>query len=109
LRKGDVLERVAHPWSMRVLCTLGRKGTLRFSALKASIEDISLRALVQTLRKLEHDGFLSRTAHPTNPPCVDYGLTRLGKSLLVPVLELACWAKQNHRRVVEARSHHVPS
>src|ERR1700739_760816 len=52
----DVLDRVGDRWSMLVLCTLSRNGTLRFSALKASIEDISQRMLAQTLRRLEQDG-----------------------------------------------------
>jgi len=82
-----------------------KNGTLRFSALKVRIEDISLRTSAQTLRQLEQDAFLSRTVRPTNPPRVEYALTRFGKSLLAPVSELVRWAKGNHRRVLQARSH----
>src|SRR5580693_9175590 len=87
----DVLDRVGDRWSMLVLCTLAKNGTLRFSALKVQIEDISQRMLAQTLRRLEQDGFLSRTVYPTNPPRVEYALTPLGKSLLEPVWELVRW------------------
>jgi DNA-binding HxlR family transcriptional regulator len=104
----DVLDRVGDRWSMLILHTLSQTGTMRFSALKASIEDISQRMLAQTLRHLEQDGLLSRTVYPTNPPRVDYALTPLGKSLLEPMRELVKWAKQNHRRVSEARKHYVP-
>jgi len=104
----DVLDRVGDRWSMLVLCTLAENGTLRFSALKAKIDDISQRMLAQTLRRLEQDGLLTRTVYPTNPPRVDYALTPLGKSLLDPVLELVRWAKQNHRRVLDARRNYVP-
>ena len=104
----DVLDRVGDRWSMLVLCTLAKNGTLRFSALKAKIDDISQRMLAQTLRRLEQDGFLSRTVYPTNPPRVDYALTSLGNSLLEPVWELVRWAKQNHRRVQDARRNYVP-
>jgi DNA-binding HxlR family transcriptional regulator len=104
----NILDRVGDRWSMLVLCTLSQSGTLRFSALKASIEDISQRMLAQTLRRLEQDGLLSRTVYPTNPPRVDYALTPLGKSLLEPVWELVRWAKQNHRRVMDARRTYVP-
>jgi len=104
----DVLDRIGDRWSMLVLCTLAEAGTLRFSALKTRIEDISQRMLAQTLRRLEQDGLLSRTVYPTNPPRVDYALTPLGKSLLDPVRELVRWAKQNHRRVVDARRNYVP-
>ena len=104
----DVLDRVGDRWSMLVLYTLAENGTLRFSALKVRIEDISQRMLAQTLRRLEQDGLLSRTVYPTNPPRVDYALTPLGKSLLEPMRELVKWAKQNHRRVTDARKSYVP-
>jgi DNA-binding HxlR family transcriptional regulator len=104
----DVLDRVGDRWSMLVLHTLAENGTLRFSALKATIEDISQRMLAQTLRRLEQDGLLSRTVYPTNPPRVEYALTPLGKSLLDPMKVLVKWARQNHRRVLEARKNYVP-
>jgi len=79
---------------MLVLCALAKNGTLRISALKVRIEDISLRMLAPTLRQLEQDGFLSRTVRPTNPPRVEYALTRFGESLLARVSELVRWAKR---------------
>jgi len=85
---------------MLVLRALAKNGTLRFSALMVRIEDISLRTLAQALRQLEHDGFLSRTVRPTNPPRVEYASTRFAESLLVPVSELVRWAERNHRRVL---------
>ncbi len=104
----DVLDRIGDRWSMLVLCTLAEHGTLRFTALKAQIEDVSQRMLAQTLRRLEQDGLVSRKVHPTIPPRVDYALTPLGVSLLEPVRELVRWAKQNHRRVRAARRAYVP-
>lgn len=104
----DVLDRIGDRWSMLLLCTLAQDGTLRFSALKARVQDISQRMLAQTLRRLEQDGLLSRTVYPTNPPRVEYALTPLGKSLLEPVTELVKWARHNHRRVLEARRTYVP-
>jgi DNA-binding HxlR family transcriptional regulator len=88
---------------MLILCTLAKAGTLRFSALKTNIEDISPRMLTLTLRRLEQDGFVSRAAQPTNPPRVEYALTPLGTSLLAPVWEFVRWAKRNRWRVLESR------
>ena len=64
--------------------------------------------LAQTLRQFEQDGLLSRTVRPKNPSDVEYALTRFSESLLVPVSELVCWAKRNHRRVRWACRHYVP-
>lgn len=40
---------------------------------------LSERMLSQTLKDLEADGFVLRTAHAVVPPHVDYELTDLGK------------------------------
>jgi DNA-binding HxlR family transcriptional regulator len=103
----DVLDGVADRWSMLVLCTLADNGVVRFNALRSAIEDISQRMLTRTLRRLEHDGFLSRTVYPTTPPRVEYALTSLGKSLLEPIRKLVRWARKNHRRVLDARRQYV--
>lgn len=104
----DVLERMGDRWSMLVLFTLGDHGTLRFSALKNEIGDVSQRMLSQTLRRLEQDGLVSRHAHATVPPRVDYALTALGRSFLKPMTELLHWAERNHGRVRTARDNYVP-
>jgi len=53
---------------------------------------ISQRMLTRTLRTLESDGLVSRTVFPSVPPSVEYRLTPLGESLLVPLSALADWA-----------------
>jgi DNA-binding HxlR family transcriptional regulator len=104
----DVLERMGDRWSMLVLFTLADHGTLRFSALKGEIGDVSQRMLSQTLRRLEQDGLVSRTAYATVPPRVDYALTSLGQSFLRPMGDLLKWAQRNHGRVRAARAAYTP-
>jgi len=99
----DVLDRIGDRWSLLVLTEL-EKGTLRFSVLRRSIDDISQRMLAQTLRHLEEDGLISRTVHPTVPPQVEYSLTDLGSSLLEPVGALVDWAGRNHESIRAARA-----
>lgn len=64
-------------WTMTVILHL-RGETLRFSELLRGIPGLSQKALTQTLRTLERDGFVSRTSFATIPPRVDYALTELG-------------------------------
>lgn len=104
----DVLERMGDRWSMLVLLTLEDNGTQRFSALKNCIPDVSQRMLAQTLRRLEHDGLVSRTVYPTIPPRVDYELTKLGESFQKPLRGLLDWAIKHHEEVREARRAYVP-
>jgi DNA-binding HxlR family transcriptional regulator len=100
----DVLDRIGDRWSMLVLLTLRQAGTLRFTALKMQIGDVSQRMLAQTLRRLEQDGLVSRTAFATVPPRVDYALTPLGTSLLVPLMGLVEWAAKHHGQLRAARA-----
>jgi DNA-binding HxlR family transcriptional regulator len=102
----DVLDRLGDRWTLLVLMEL-QHGTLRFSALKRRIEDISQRMLAQTLRQLEKDGLASRKVYPTIPPKVEYALTELGQSILKPIGQLIEWAGNNHQAVREARARYV--
>jgi DNA-binding HxlR family transcriptional regulator len=98
----EVLERVGDKWTVLVIVTLGR-GPKRFNELRRSIASISQRMLTLTLRFLERDGLVVRTAHATIPPRVEYALTELGRSLLVPVDGLGCWALKNRQKIAQAR------
>jgi DNA-binding HxlR family transcriptional regulator len=70
-------------------------GKERFSELRRSIEGISQRMLTLTLKELQRDGLIARTAYPAIPPRVQYELTKRGHSLLKPITELGDWARQN--------------
>ena len=78
-------------------------GKERFSELRRSIEGISQRTLTLTLKELQRDGLISRTAYPAIPPRVQYELTKRGHSLLKPITELGDWARQNRERIQSAR------
>ena len=98
----DVLSRVGDKWSLLVVGLLHDR-PLRFTELQRRIDGISHRMLTQTLRNLERDGLVSRTAYAEIPPRVEYAATELGRSLAVPVLELAGWAAANHEQITSAR------
>ena len=57
--RADVLDRLGDRWTLLVLMEL-QSETLRFSAIKKRITDISPRMLAQTLRQLEYDGLIAR-------------------------------------------------
>ncbi len=87
----ELLSRIGDKWTVLVVQTLG-EGPRRFNELRREIPSVSQRMLTHTLRKLERDGLVSRTVTPSIPPRVDYELTELGRSLLVPILGIANWA-----------------
>lgn len=98
----DVLRRIGDKWSVLVLVVLGARRQ-RFNELHRGIEGISQRMLTRTLRSLEQDGLVERKVYPTVPPSVEYGLTPLGRDLLVPLSAVADWAVANHDRITYAR------
>jgi DNA-binding HxlR family transcriptional regulator len=99
----EVLNRVGDKWSVYVVGSLS-DGPLRFNELKRRIEGISQRMLTLTLKSLERDGLVTRTVFPTVPARVDYELTRLGRTLLEPVLALAKWSEKHSPQIQAARA-----
>lgn len=102
----DVLDRLGDRWSLLVIHEL-EGGTLRFTELRKRIGDVSQRMLAQTLRRLEQDGLVSREVFASVPPRVDYTLTPLGHSLLLPLGSMIQWALDNHDAVRAARAAYV--
>jgi DNA-binding HxlR family transcriptional regulator len=98
----EVLARVGDKWTVLVVSMLG-DGPKRFNEIRRALGSISQRMLTLTLRGLERDGLVTRTAYPTIPPRVEYELTKRGRSLLEPVSGLAMWALQNRAAIQEAR------
>ena len=103
----DVLDRIGDRWSLLILGAL-EPGPRRFSELKRDVGDISQRMLARTLRRLEQDGYVSRTVTPSSPPRVDYALTEMGRSLMPPLQGLIEWALAHHQAIREAREAYLP-
>jgi len=101
----EVLDRIGDKWTVLVISTLAG-ASLRYSDLQASIPGISQRMLTVTLKALERDGLLLRTAYPEIPPRVEYELTALGRSLLDSVKSLVTWAASHHEDVAASRRAH---
>lgn len=98
----EVLTRVGDKWSVLIVVLL-QDAPLRFNELRRMIDGISQRMLTHTLRGLERDGLVSRKVTPTTPPSVEYALTPLGRTLLVPVCGLVSWARANYPTISEAQ------
>ena len=98
----DVLDRIGDKWSVLAIVELSA-GTRRFRQLQRSIHGISQRMLTLTLRRLERDGLVLRTAFPTVPVTVTYELTERGRSLTHLVQQLADWSLANKDAIAESR------
>ncbi|APF33846.1 transcriptional regulator [Microbacterium sp. AISO3] len=94
-----VLDHVMSKWGVLVLLAL-TDGTARWGELRRSVAGISEKMLASTLRTLEADGIVSRTAYPEVPPRVEYALTERGVELMERMMPLMEWIAANADDIV---------
>ena len=100
-----LLDRIGDRWTVLIVGALDGR-PMRFTEIAGQVEGISQKMLTQTLRSLERDGFVTRTAYPVVPPHVEYGLTPLGRSLQDPLRALERWAVENMDAVRASQAEH---
>ena len=98
----EILEHLTSKWSVLVLRCLS-DGVHRFSELKQRIEGVSEKMLSQTLKTLEHDGFILRTVYPVVPPIVEYQLTILGSQAAEKTMYLIGWIEKSLPEILESK------
>ncbi|ROQ66391.1 HxlR family transcriptional regulator [Streptomyces sp. 840.1] len=112
-----LLDRISNKWVVLILCALGGDAPaqagasnvpkpMRYSELSRLLAGVSQKMLTQTLRSLERDGLLLRTATPTVPVTVTYALTDLGLSLHHLTRGLRSWAQSHMDEVLASREEH---
>ena len=114
-----LLDRISDKWVTLILSALGSDGShrpetgcageprsMRYSELSRLLAGVSQKMLTQTLRSLERDGLLTRTATPTVPVTVSYELTDLGLSLYELVRGVKAWAEIHMDEVLANRTAH---
>ncbi len=71
---------IGNKWKLLIIRNLMSR-TWRFNELLKSLDGISQKVLTDNLRQLESDGIIYRKDYKTNPPKVEYGMTKLGLEL----------------------------
>ncbi|MFF0153412.1 winged helix-turn-helix transcriptional regulator [Micromonospora sp. NPDC005203] len=93
---------IGDKWTgMVVLCLQG--GRRRFTEIRVPLRGVTPKVLTQTLRAMERDGLVVRTAYPENPPRVEYELTDLGRTLLTLIEAARAWSKDHLPALLDAR------
>ncbi len=100
-----ILDRVADRWTVLIVGALG-DDSRRFSELLRRIEGISQKMLTQTLRALERDGLVTRTAHLEVPVRVEYRLTDAGRTLREPLKALEEWSIAHFTGIAQSQTHY---
>ncbi|GAB3887392.1 winged helix-turn-helix transcriptional regulator [Microbispora bryophytorum] len=105
----QLLDRISNKWVTLILAALGgdcdgEPRPMRYSELSRLLAGVSQKMLTQTLRSLERDGLVARTATPTVPVTVTYELTDLGLSLRQMMRGLKTWAQTHMDDVLAHRA-----
>jgi DNA-binding HxlR family transcriptional regulator len=91
-----LIDVVGKKWAMCVVTLLGHHGKLRFGPIQRSLPRVSPATLTSTLRALERERILVRTAaEPVRGAPVAYHLTPRGMALYENLLPLAGWLRQS--------------
>jgi DNA-binding HxlR family transcriptional regulator len=90
----QTIDVIAGKWALAILHAL-RTGPLRRSDLRARVGGISDKMLTETLRRMETQDLVSRSAIASVPVEVDYALTPVAFSLWPVLGEMHAWAQNN--------------
>lgn len=69
-------------WKSRIICVLNEKGTLRYSALRGEMLNITDAVLAAALKELIADELVERHSYNEIPPRVEYCLSEKGKTVV---------------------------
>jgi len=92
---------LAEKWTLLIVAQLAN-GPMRTAEIRRGVDGVSEKMLIQTLRKLEGFGLVSRKSYPEVPPRVEYKLTALGRSLSRLAGLFGRWVERNASSLLKA-------
>jgi DNA-binding HxlR family transcriptional regulator len=96
-----VMAVLAEKWTLLIVSQL-KNGPMRTAEIRRRVDGVSEKMLIQTLRKLELYGLVSRKSYPEVPPRVEYRLTALGRSLARLASLFGRWVERNAVNLLRA-------
>lgn len=96
------LEIFGGKWKSRIICVLASQGTLRYSALRREMINITDAVLAAALKELVADQIVKRCSYDEVPPRVEYSLTPKGISLIPILLSICEWSGRFHRQISDS-------
>lgn len=94
--------RFGDKWGALILACL-EGGPRRYSELRVPLRRVTPKMMTRSLRALERDGLVARTAYEGPPQRVEYALTPLGRSMLEPLRAACTWAAEHWDDLLDAR------
>ncbi|MBL1102166.1 winged helix-turn-helix transcriptional regulator [Streptomyces coffeae] len=102
----EILCTLSARWSLEVMVELDG-GRRRFNELTRRLEGINHKVLIETLHKLQRDGYVRgplTSSKKSTGRLVGYELTELGMTLLQLVSGVREWLDEHEQKIVSART-----
>ena len=96
-----VIDVISKKWALLIINEIGNHEKIRFNELKRELRFITSKTLTNTLKELEANGLIIRTAFNEIPPRVEYSLTNDGKVLHKNIIGLLRWAAERDDAIVK--------
>ena len=103
----NVLSQIGDKWSVLAMVSMQKYGVCRFRDFQKDMPDISRKMLSQTLKDLEQYNLVIRKVYPEVPPRVEYSLTKLGESFLLPMSNVINWILDNKDNLFRSPHHSI--
>jgi DNA-binding HxlR family transcriptional regulator len=103
----EVLSTLSARWSLDVMAELDG-GKRRFNELTRRLEGINHKVLIETLHKLQRDGYVRgplTSSKNSTDRLVGYELTELGMTLLQLVNGVREWLDEHEQKIANARTY----
>jgi DNA-binding HxlR family transcriptional regulator len=84
-------------WTVKIMYSL-KKAPQRHGQLRRGLK-VSQRMLTRTLRSLESAGLIVRQVTRSKSLAVEYSLSKLGRTFIIPLGSICRWADRHHREL----------
>ncbi len=85
-------------WTVKIMYSL-KKGPRRHGQLRRGLGNVSQRMLTRTLRNLESAGLIARQVTRSKSIAVEYSLTKLGRTFIIPLRSICRWANRHNKEL----------
>ena len=85
-------------WTPKILFSL-KERPYRHAELRRNVGNVSQHMLTRTLRNLESTGLINRRPAGSRAKAFEYSLTKMGRTIIVPLRSMCRWAKRYNKDV----------
>lgn len=90
-----VMDALSGKWKLQIFWSISKHEPIRFNQLQREVEGITKTMLIRSLDDLIQHKLIAREDFKTWPLHTQYSLTDKGRDLLILLLQINDWGKEN--------------